>query len=719
MKLRLLFSLLFATNIALAGNIIPNVESQRATEGAFLLTSKSALVYTPNARNAAMYLLEYIPFKQMLSSAKTMPGDVFLDINSRMEAEQYRLSIDSQNIRIVGGSHAGLFNGVQTLLQMLPSEVYSKHAKLPLSIACCDISDAPKYSYRGFMLDVARTWIPADRVKRYIDLLAYHKFNKLHFHLTDDEGWRIELKSHPEFATIGGFRGGDSPVYPRYAKFNEKWGGYYTQEELRDIVAYAAQRNIEVIPEIDMPGHSKALGAICPDILCNYQPNTSTTNGLDIRNVWCAAKESNYVIIEDIIREVSDIFTSPYIHIGGDEVGKSQWAKCPDCQALKSREKLENDAQIEDYFIARVTKILTKYGKQPAVWNEGIEGGLLPKTTRVYGWQSVKKCQEATNAGYPTIVMPGQYFYMDMKQSQYEEGHNWAAIFDAKKILSFDLAKQGMTPTEIAKVAGIEASFFSEIYIANTPESNDYLDYMLFPRLCSVAEVAWGGEQKRPWEEFYKALTTSHYDRMQKMGIAFRLQTPSIKYADSTLSTSTDDGSTLYYKDERTGKISRYTKPISCSDTRYIAFRSQYGTAHSRWCGTKAYHKQLTPAVTVTTSMPISQKAPLERVAQYTNATARTTRAAHEGDWIEYRFTEPLSCREIYAQTGHIHLRRNLFLAGYVEVSYDGMTFERIAELTDGGAVIRPTKPIHALRITATDRSDAEYNVVIAPLKIR
>ena len=136
-------------------------------------------------------------------------------------------------------------------------------------------------------------------------------------------------------------------MHPRYAKFNEKWGGYYTQEELRDIVAYAAQRNIEVIPEIDMPGHSKALGAICPEILCNYKPNTSTTNGLDIRNVWCAAKESNYAIIEDIIREVSAIFTSPYIHIGGDEVGKSQWAKCPDCQALKNREGLKNDAQIE------------------------------------------------------------------------------------------------------------------------------------------------------------------------------------------------------------------------------------------------------------------------------------------------------------------------------------------------------------------------------------
>ncbi|MBQ7856951.1 MAG: beta-N-acetylhexosaminidase [Alistipes sp.] len=699
--------MLLATRIAFAGSVIPKVESERAESGHFSLTTKSALVYAPEARGVAMYLLEYLPFKQILSSSKAMPGDLLLGINPRMAAEQYRLTIDRHNIRIVGGSYGGLFNGVQTLLQMLPPEVYGKRARLPLEVACCDILDAPAYNYRGFMLDVARTWIPADRVKRYIDLLAYHKFNKLHFHLTDDEGWRIELKSHPEFATIGGFRGGDSPVHPRYAKFDEKWGGYYTQEQLRDIVAYAAARNIEVIPEIDMPGHSKALGAIHPDILCNYTPDTSTTNGLDIRNVWCAAKPSNYALIEDIIRELSTIFTSEYIHIGGDEVSMSQWRKCPDCQRLKEEKGLKNEAQIEDYFIAEVTNILAKYGKKPAVWNEGIEGGLLPKTTRVYGWQSIKKCREATNAGYPTIVMPGQYFYMDMKQSPYEEGHNWAAIFDAKQTLSFDLAKQGMSQSEIAKVAGIEASFFSEIYIANNPESNDYLDYMLFPRLCSVAEIAWCGERKRSWEEFYKVLTTNHYDRMCNMGIAFRLQTPRVEYADGTLSATVDDGSTLYYKDERTGRTSRYTKPLTCSDSRHIVFRSQYGTAHSRWAGSNEYHKMLTPPVVVTTSMPVSQRSPLENVAKYTNATARTTRAAHKGDWIEYRFTKPLSCQEIIAQTGHIHLRRNLLLSGYVEVSYDGKCFERTAELVDGGAVLRPTKPLHALRIVATDRSDA------------
>ena len=410
MKKIFVFACTLLTILSVSAQIIPQPTTESYSGGTFTITDKSCLVYNPIVRSQAMYLLEYLPFKQILSSSKVMNGDIELGINRYIAPEGYRLTVDSNNIRIIGGDAAGVFNGIQTLLQILPAEIYSGKCKFPLSIPCCVIEDSPKFAYRGFMLDVARTWISADRVKRYIDLMAYLKLNKLHFHLTDDEGWRIEIKSHPELATIGGFRGGDSPVYPRYAKFDQKWGGYYTQEELRDIVAYAAQRNIEVIPEVDMPGHSLALGTIRPDILCNYTPNLSISNGLDIRNVWCAAKESNYALIDDIIREMSTIFTSDYIHIGGDEVNMSQWKSCPDCQRLKAEKGLKDEKQIEDYFIARTTEILAKYGKKPAVWNEGIDGGLLPTTTRVHGWASIKACLAATSKGYPTIIMPGHYY---------------------------------------------------------------------------------------------------------------------------------------------------------------------------------------------------------------------------------------------------------------------------------------------------------------------
>ena len=698
--------------------IIPQPKVENYNEGTFTITDKSCLVYNSTVREAALYLLEYIPFKQILSSSKVMKGDIELTINKFLAEEEYRLTVDSNNIRIVGGSYAGVFNGIQTLLQLLPPQIYSKHKKLPISVPCCTIEDSPKFSYRGFMLDVARTWISADKVKRYIDLMAYLKLNKLHFHLTDDEGWRVEIKSHPELATIGGFRGGDSPVFPRYAKFDEKWGGYYTQQELKDIVAYAAQRNIEVIPEIDMPGHSKALGAIKSDILCNYTPDKSKTNGLEVRNVWCAAKESNYKLIDDIICEISQIFTSDYIHIGGDEVDMSQWRQCPDCQKLKADKGLENEKQIEDYFIARTSEILAKYGKKPAVWNEAIDGGLLPKSTRVHGWESIKKCLASTSKGYPTIIMPGHYFYFDMKQSASEPGHNWAAIFDAKKVLSFDFAKEGFTSEHLKNVAGIEASFFSEIYIAHNPESNHYLDYMLFPRLTALSEVAWS-HRRRNWEQFYKALKDVHYARMDAMNIIYRLETPTVTYSNGSITATTSDGSTLYYTDLRTGKTARYTKPITTNAPYAYEFESRKGCGISKKTGSKEYYARLKPAVTVTSSVPCSTKTPISNAAKYTNSIARTTRAAKAGDWIEYRFAEPLTCREIEAQTGHIHLRRCHFLKGYVEVSYDGKSFVRVAELTDGGATIKPTAAVVAVKITATDRSDAENQIVIQSLKIK
>lgn len=715
---KLFFLLFTALNISAVAQIIPQPTTESYSTDTFTINDKTALVYDSNVRDAALYMLNYLPFKQILSSSKIMDGDIQLSINRFLEEEEYRLTIDSKNIRIVGGGYGGVFNGVQTLFQLLPAKIYSKECRFPIEVPCCTIVDNPKLSYRGFMLDVARTWISADKVKRYIDLMAYLKLNKLHFHLTDDEGWRVEIKSHPELATIGGFRGGDSPVFPRYAKFNEKWGGYYTQEELKDIVAYAAQRNIEIIPEIDMPGHSKALGAIRSDILCNYTPNTNKTNGLEIRNVWCASKESNYQLIDDIIRELSTIFTSDYIHIGGDEVNMSQWRQCPDCQRLKVEKGLKDEKQIEDYFIARTTEILTKYGKKPAVWNEAIEGGLLPKTTRVHGWESIKKCLASTSKGYPTIIMPGHYFYFDMKQSASEPGHNWAAIFDAKKVLSFDFAKEGFTAEHMKNVAGLEASFFSEIYIAHNPENSDYLDYMLFPRLCALSEIAWS-HNPRSWDLFYTTLLNAHYSRMDYMGITYRLETPQVSYSNGKLTASTDDGSTLYYTNLETGKRSKYSKPISTTAPYNFEFQSVRGSGTSKKTGSKEYYARLKPSVTVTSSIPCGEKTPISNAAKYSNSIARTTRAAKAGDWIEYRFAEPLTCREIEAQTGHIHLRRCHFLAGYVEVSYDGNNFSRIAELTDGGAIIKPTDAIRALRIVATSRSDAEDQVVIQSLKIK
>lgn len=711
MKLKLLLAMLLTSQWLYAGTVIPQPEKQLYGHEKFVINSRTTLAYSPELRDAAIYLLDYLPLKRLSPNA-SCDNLLRLETDPALAPEEYRLTVGRGGITVSGGGYGGVFNGIQTLLQLLPENIYAKNRRLPAEVPYCDISDKPSFGYRGFLLDVARTWIPADRLKRYIDLMAYHKLNRLHLHLADDEGWRIEIKSHPELAQMGGFRGGDSPVHPRYARFDEKWGGYYTRSQLREIVAYARMRNIEIIPEIDMPGHSRALAAIRPDILCGYSPDTTATNGLDLRNVWCVAKESNYGLIDDIIREISEIFPSKYIHIGGDEVDMSQWEPCPDCRQLKREKGLRSGAQLENLFISRVSGILSKYGKRPAVWNEAVKGGVLRKSTLVYGWQSMKHCLESAGMGYPTVVMPGEYLYFDMKQSPSEAGHNWAAIFDAKKVLSLDLRSSGFDDRRMESVEGIEATFFSEIYIAHNPESNDYLDYMLFPRLCAAAEVAWCGENKRGWDEFYDALKGSHYGRMNSMGIAFRLFTPKVSYSDGVLSASADDGAEIYATNLRTGKSLRYIKPITTDEPENYIFSSRYGKAHSRDVAGRE-RRLLKPEVSVTSSMPFSAKNPASNAESYSGRIARTTRAAHAGDWILYTFAEPVKCASISLRTGHLHLRRCLFLKGRMEISYDGKVFAESIPLHDGGAVFEPERPVCAVRITAEGNSDAEDNVVI------
>jgi hexosaminidase len=280
---------------------------------------------------------------------------------------------------------------------------------LPVAVGYCRVEDAPKFAYRGFMLDVCRTWIEPDEVKKFIENLSHHKINKLHLHLSDDEGWRIEIKSHPELCEVGGYRGAGSPVAARYGKWDERYGGYFTQEQMREIVEYAEVRNIEIIPEIDLPGHSLTLARVYPDVLCNYTPDLKALDGYDTRNVLCVAKDSNYTLLEDVFREMSDIFPSKWIHIGGDEVGMSQWNKCPDCKALMEGKNMDGNA-LQAYFMNRVAKIIEKYGKKPCVWNEAIDSGTLTKDAMVYGWENVAECRKATSMGYPTVVMPGAYF---------------------------------------------------------------------------------------------------------------------------------------------------------------------------------------------------------------------------------------------------------------------------------------------------------------------
>jgi hexosaminidase len=531
--------------------------------------------------------------------------------------------------------------------------------------------------YRGFMLDVARTFVPKERVMRLVDNIAHHKINKFHWHLADDEGWRVEIKSHPELAETGGFRGGDSPVFPVYGEWDSKYGGYYTQDEIRQVVAYAAVRGVEVIPELDLPGHSRTAARVHPEILCDYRPSMEASAGYDTRNVWCVAREENYAMLDDIIGELAQLFPSETIMLGGDEVSSSQWGKCPHCKALMASRGISEPARLQDVFMSRVADIASRHGKKTGVWNEAVEGETMARTTTVWAWEGIAQARRAAAAGYPTVVCAGKYFYFDMRQSQGEVGHIWAGIVSPETVYGFGLAAAGFTPTEAANVRGVEATFFAELLLEN---GLDFLDYQLFPRVCALAEVGWTPASARDWNDFERRLSggagtsngaggsgsaESHFARLKAMGIKYR-----------------GSGAANFDRNE----------PPAAALKK--------------------------PAVTFTSSMRESGRTPFSRVATY-KGSAYTTTACTEGDWLLWRFAAPVTASRIDIKTGYDHLQRAGFPIGRVEVSYDGSTFESVARLHDLKATIRPQRPVRAIRVVSESHGNGESFTIIQPLKIR
>lgn len=690
-------------------NVIPTPCSVVYNDGSYTLSTRSTV---GTECEELKPLVDYASQEFGISKARNN-ANISIFIDKSLSFEEYRLNVTEEGISIYGGDYGGAFNGVVTLMQLMPAEVYEKGITSSFTIPCCEIVDRPRFEHRGFMLDVCRTWMDKEAVMEFIDLLAYHKINSLRLHLTDDEAWRIEIKSHPELAEVGGYRGGDSPIWPRYGKWNERWGGYYTQVEMSEIIDYASVRNIEVIPEIDLPGHSLCMATMHPEILCNYTPRTYASFGYDTRSAFCASKEENYEFLAEILGEICELFPSEYIHIGGDEVDMSQWLRCPDCKALMANSNMTNASELQQYFMSRLSNILAQHGKKPAVWNEAIDGGNLSLDTRVYGWEDVKECRQSA-ARYKTVVMPGQYFYFDMKQSSREPGHDWAAIFDWTKVYNVTLPSLGFTATESVNVIGLEGSFFSEAYASRNPESADYLHYQTFPRIVALAEVAWVNSNERNELDFYKRMV-AHYDRLDAMGVAYRLMPPKVTYANGLLTATTDDGSGIFYRREPMDIDMLYTGPIETDNPAEYSFVSHRGLACSPEAAVAAHFKTITPAFNITSSMTDREQFSFDKAEGY-GRIARTSRAADDGDWVMFTFDSPVSCRRMKVATGNFQLPRYTFENGYVEVSYDGSTFERVGELDCGMYYIEyPARPIKAVRITCTSRGNGAEWVSIQP----
>ncbi len=440
-------------------------------------------------------------------------------INENRPVEGYMLDIAKNKIRIEASGAPGFFYAIQTIKQLLPAAVYG-NVIVPTdwNLPCVKIEDAPRFKYRGMHMDVARHFFDINEVKRYIDILAVYKLNTLHWHLTDDQGWRIEIESYPRLTEYGSIRK-KTMIKKEWETYDHTpYGGFFTKEEVRDVVAYAAERFITVIPEIDLPGHMLAAMACYPELGCTGGPYEVSGQWGVRDDVLCAGKESTFTFVENVLTEVMELFPSEYIHIGGDESPKIRWEKCPRCQAkikelgLRSDDKHTAEHYLQSYVTARVEKFLNDHGRRIIGWDEILEGQLAPNAT-VMSWRGVEGGIEAARLGHDVIMTPTSYMYFDYYQSLDTENEPFGigGYVPIEKVYSFDPIPASLQENEKKHIIGVQANLWSEYIL-----TNEHLEYMLLPRLAALSEVQWTQIDNKEWSRFLNSLDhqTKIYDVM-------------------------------------------------------------------------------------------------------------------------------------------------------------------------------------------------------------
>lgn len=510
MKKIFLASLLFS---ALAGqsqglNIIPqpvSVKQPRIPASFYINAGTQIVAEGSGLENSINYLNDYLDrfYHFKLKVASTATGNNVIRLNfERMDypiTGAYKMSVDATGIYIAGDNEDGVFYGIQTLIQLFP--VPGNAFRLP--VPYCDIMDYPRFPYRGMHLDCGRHFFSVDFIKRYIDWIALHKMNYFHWHLTDDQGWRIEIKKYPKLTQVGAWRDGTIiGRYPGTGNDSIHYGGYYTQEQIKEIVKYAADRYITVVPEIEMPGHSSAALAAYPFLGCTKGPyDVKQTWGV-FDDVFCAGNDSTYQFLEDVLDEVMALFPSKYIHIGGDECPKTRWKTCPVCQKRIKTEKLKDENALQSYFIQRIEKYVNSKGRTIIGWDEILEGGLAPNAT-VMSWRGEQGGIDAARKNHDVIMTPGGWCYFDHSQSEHEDSVTIGGYTPVDKVYSYEPVPDSLTPDQAKHVLGAQGNVWTE-YIGNEKKA----EYMIFPRMSALSEVLWSPKQSRNWSDFEKRLVT-------------------------------------------------------------------------------------------------------------------------------------------------------------------------------------------------------------------
>lgn len=516
--------------------IIPKPESVIPNNQSFVLSANTKIVGSmpEKAANSIdffnQYLAAYYDFQPATDSAASdKKGNViFFQMEAPASGDTigaYRLHVSKDSILITASNEQGLFYGMQTLIQLLPTT-----AATTLSVPGVDVRDAPQLGYRGMMLDCGRHFMPVEFVKKFIDYLALHKLNTFHWHLTEDQGWRIEIKKYPKLTQIGAWRNGTIiGHHPGTGNTDQKAGGFYTQEQIKDVVQYAADRYITIIPEIEMPGHASAAIAAYPEL--STFPNQSTeiaqntpwagpNTGKQVQQTWgvfpdvFVPSNNTFKFLEDVLDEVMALFPSKYIHIGGDECPKDYWKKSAYCQQLMKNAGLSNEEELQSYFIKTIEKYVVSKGHQIIGWDEILEGGLAPQAT-VMSWRGEKGGIEAAKQDHHVIMSPNTYMYFDYAQNKPSDSLTIGGFLPISKVYSFHPYPAALPASQHSYILGVQANLWTE-YIASPAKA----EYMIFPRISALSEVGWSDPAKKDYQDFKNRLQTE-LQRYQLWGVNY------------------------------------------------------------------------------------------------------------------------------------------------------------------------------------------------------
>lgn len=532
----IIVSLLISLGVTAAPSrvaIVPQPIELKENPGSFTLTPSTVISYGSGLEEYAVYLSDLMGEStgwDLATSPVLGKGTIRLSVDPEVVAktEGYRLEVTPKLVTVTGADTGGLFYGIQTLLQLFPAEIYSDRRVrgIEWQAPCVSVYDAPERPWRGMMLDVARYFHDKDYVKHYIDMMAMYKLNKLQFHLIDDSGWRLESKKYPRLTEVGAYAGPE----------HNKLGGFYTQDDIREIIDYARLRNVEVIPEIEFPAHVLSAIVAYPWLSCTGVQHELPRQHFISRDLLCVGKDSTLRFLEDILDETVELFPSKYINIGGDEAVYSRWEECPDCQALMKREGIGKASGLQGWLTDSVARMMARKDRTVIGWEEIITRGDVSTPVVALIWHNVSDSTMAMPGGHKAILTPATHMYLDFPEGSTPgevKAAGWMPPISLERAYSMPVNDYSDSSTVIG-VQGclwsdqfIHGTVLQEIVPLNENRSEKYVDYFTFPRLLAVSEVAWGKESDRSWPDFSRRVS-DHYGRLQAKGAGFRVPEPVI-----------------------------------------------------------------------------------------------------------------------------------------------------------------------------------------------